>query len=61
MGKYVISSTPMFLEQGFDSIGNIQNHDKFHFNSLMDIQNYIKKYDASAKMVDYKKNSKILK
>ena len=62
MGKYVISSAPMFLEQGFDSIGNIQNHDKFHFNSLVDIQNYIKKYDASAKMVDYKKkfqNSKI--
>ena len=42
-GKYIISSES-------DSIGNKQSNDKFHFNSLVDTQNYLKKYDSMTKV-----------
>ena len=42
LGKYIISSE-------FDSIDNTQINGKFHFNSLVDIQNYLKKYDYATK------------
>ena len=42
MGKHIISSE-------FDSIDNTQINGKFHFNSLVDIQNYLKKYDYATK------------
>ena len=42
VGKQIISSE-------FDSLDNIQINNKFHFDSLVDIQNYLKKYDATAK------------
>ena len=43
VGKYIISSE-------FDSIDNTQINGKFHFNSLVDIQNYLKKYDSTNKV-----------
>ena len=43
MGKHIISSE-------FDSIDNTQINGKFHFNSLVDIQNYLKKYDSTNKV-----------
>ena len=42
VGKHIISSE-------FDSIDNTQINGKFHFNSLVDIQNYLKKYDYATK------------
>ena len=42
MGKHIISSE-------FDSIDNTQINGKFHFNSLVDIQNYLKKYNYATK------------
>ena len=42
VGKHIISSE-------FDSLDNTQINNKFHFDSLVDIQNYLKKYDATAK------------
>ena len=42
VGKYIISSE-------FDSIDNTQINGKFHFNSLVDIQNYLKKYNYATK------------
>ena len=47
LGKYVISSE-------FDSIGNTQSNDKFHFNSLVDAQNYLKKYDFIKRTISLK-------
>jgi len=43
VGKHIISSE-------FDSIDNTQINGKFHFNSLVDIQNYLKKYDSTNKV-----------
>ena len=43
MGKHIISSE-------FDSIDNTQINGKFHFNSLVDMQNYLKKYDSTNKV-----------
>ena len=43
VGKYIISSE-------FDSIDNTQINGKFHFNSLVDMQNYLKKYDSTNKV-----------
>ena len=43
VGKYIISSE-------FDSIDNTQINGKFHFNSLVDLQNYLKKYDSTNKV-----------
>ena len=40
--KYIISDTR-------SSIENTQSTDKFHFNSLAEIQNYLKKYDSEKK------------
>ena len=42
VGKHIISSE-------FDSIDNTQINGKFHFNSLVDIQNYLKKYNYATK------------
>jgi len=47
LGKYIISSE-------YDSIGNTQSNDKFHFNSRVDIQNYLKKYDFAKRNVSLK-------
>ena len=43
VGKHIISSE-------FDSIDNTQINGKFHFNSLVDMQNYLKKYDSTNKV-----------
>jgi len=42
VGKYIISSE-------FDSIDNTQINGKFHFNSLVDMQNYLKKHDSTTR------------
>ena len=42
IGKQIISSE-------YDSIDNMQINNKFHFNSLVDVQNYLKKFDATTK------------
>ena len=43
VGKHIISSE-------FDSIDNTQINGKFHFNSLVDMQNYLKKHDSTTKV-----------
>jgi len=43
VGEHIISSE-------FDSIDNTQINGKFHFNSLVDMQNYLKKYDSTNKV-----------
>ena len=42
VGKHIISSE-------FDSIDNTQINGKFHFNSLVDMQNYLKKHDSTTR------------
>ena len=43
LGKYIISSE-------YDSIDNMQSKGKFHFNSQVDIQNYLKKHNSTTKV-----------